>query len=289
MDIDREEVQTVVTRQDIQKAVEELGIKAGDTVIVHSSFKSMGYVEGGAEAVVSGFLDVLGEEGTLVFPTLVTKDFLNAYKTWHIDKESDVGYLTNYFRKREGSYRSDQATHSVAACGKNAKYLTETHGHTHKRFGNEGDTPFSADSPWEKMYHANTKIVLLGVPDSKITFRHYAEYLFIEECLQSIEGHPQYQEMKDQLWAFGTPPGVWPHVYNFWAVEQFEIKGLVTATHCGNALLKCIPSKPYVDFLLQELRSGSTDVLWRNDRFWNTDDYIAWYKKLRKLQQEMKE
>ena len=192
MSIDREDVQTIVTRQDIQKTVEELGIKSGDMVIVHSSFKSLGYVEGGAEAVVGGFLDVLGEEGTLVFPTLIQKDFENAYKTWHLDKESDVGYLTNYFRKREGSYRSDQATHSVAACGKLAKYLTETHGHTHKRFGDCGDTPFSDDSPWAKMYKNNTKVVLLGVPDSKVTFRHYAEYLFIEECLKSIEDHPQY-------------------------------------------------------------------------------------------------
>ena len=97
---------TTVNKDAIIKSLQELGIQKGDMVIVHSSFKSMGYVEGGAETVISAFLDVIGAEGTLVFPTLVQKDFENAYETWHMDKPSDVGYLTEYFRKREGSLRS---------------------------------------------------------------------------------------------------------------------------------------------------------------------------------------
>ena len=152
-----------ITKKDITKCLNELGIQKGDTVLVHSSFKSLGEVDGGAETVIAGFEDAIGSEGTLVLPTFCQKEFSKAYETWHLDKHSDTGYLTNYFRKREGSIRSDQATHSVAASGKLAAELTKTHGHTHKRFGNMGDTPFSADSPWEKMYNLNAKIVLLGV------------------------------------------------------------------------------------------------------------------------------
>ena len=285
MSTDITENKTIVTRDDIKKSVEELGIKAGDTVIVHSSFKSMGYVEGGAEAVINGYLDVLGEEGTLVFPTLVQKDFSKAYETWHLDKPSDVGYLTNYFRQREGSYRSDQATHSVAACGKHAKYLTETHGHTHKRFGNMGDTPFSADSPWEKMYHMNAKIVLLGVPASKITFRHYAEYVFIEECLKSIEGHPKYEEMKNELWHYNQPMALWPHVYNIWAVEQMDAMGLTTVSKCGDAEFKCVPAKEFTDFVIKELRSGRTDIFWKNT-IWDADACHEWCERIKEMQKE---
>ena len=39
----------MVTRQDVTKAVKDLGIKEGDIVLVHSSFKSLGPVENGAE------------------------------------------------------------------------------------------------------------------------------------------------------------------------------------------------------------------------------------------------
>lgn len=279
---------TTVTREDIKNAVEQLGVTRGDIVLVHSSFKSMGYVEGGAEAVISGFLEAIGEEGTLVLPTFTQKDFDHAYETWHIDKESDTGYLTNYFRKRKGSLRSDQATHSVAACGKYAEYLTKTHGHTHKRFGNMGDTPFSADSPWEKMYDMNAKVVLLGVNAMKITFRHYAEYIYVNELLDSIKDHPQYAEMKAQLWRFGKP-GVWPHVYNIWVAEQLDKQGLLSRSRCGDAELICVSAKPFVDFVLQCLRERHEDVLWRHSQHcWDTDAYIAWEKKIVEMQEACK-
>jgi len=46
-----------------------LGLVAGDTVLVHSSLSAIGYVAGGAQAVVLALLEVIGTEGTLVVPT----------------------------------------------------------------------------------------------------------------------------------------------------------------------------------------------------------------------------
>ena len=273
---------TTVTQKDITRSVCALGIQKGDIVLVHSSFKSMGQVEGGAEAVISGFLDAIGVEGTLVFPTFCQKNFERAYETWHLDKESDVGYLTNYFRKRPGSMRSDQATHSVAACGQYAQELTKTHGHTHKRFGNMGDTPFSADSPWEKMYKMGAKVVLLGVNAMKTTFRHYAEYVYIEECLNSIQNHPDYENMKDKLWHFGHK-GVWPHLNNQVLYERLEEKGLTRQSRCGDAVLLSFSSADFVDLALDALRQYDESVLWRADDVWDTDAWIAWTNDLRRI------
>lgn len=251
-----------VNKEIIMNTLKELGIQKGDMVLVHSSFKSMGLVDGGAETVISAFLDVIGEEGTLVFPTLVQQDFGNAYKTWHMDKPSDVGYLTNYFRKREGSIRSDQATHSVAACGKYAAYLTETHGHTHKRFGNMGDTPFSADSPWEKMYKMNAKKVLLGVDERKLTFRHLAEYMYIEECLDSIKHLPCYGEMKDRLEHFYHTPGVWPNVYSVRVFNEMKKEGIVIPqAPCGDATVTCISSKLFVDYIMNMFHRENREAI----------------------------
>jgi len=275
---------TKVVKSDITKAVKELGIQEGDIVLVHSSFKSLGEVDGGAETVISGFGDAIGKDGTLVLPTFVQKDFAKAYGTWHLDKKSDVGYLTNYFRKREGSLRSDQATHSVAAYGKYAQELTKTHGHTHKRFGNFGDTPFSADSPWEKMYQMNAKIVLLGVDALSITFRHYAEYVYMEECLNSIKEHPDYDKMKKMLWCF-EKPGVWPHVNNMVMYDRMVEKGFATESFCSNAKFICIPAKEFVDATLKALRSFDEEILWRTE-YWDTDAWINWTKDLREMQKE---
>lgn len=271
-----------VTRSDVTKAVLELGIGPGDTVLVHSSFKSLGPVEGGAETVISGFVDAIGTSGTLVLPTFTQKDFANAYKTWHLDKESDTGYLTNYFRKREGSCRSDQATHSVAACGKLARELTKTHGLTGKRFGSMGDTPFAADSPWEKMYQLNARVVMLGVSPLYITFRHYAEYCYIEECLKRLEGKPEYASMKARLNDFGKE-GVWPHLYNMELAAQLEEKGSIQKSCCGEAVFIGLCAKEFVDLALEALRNHDERALWRRDDIWDTDGWIAWVKELERL------
>lgn len=267
-----------VVAMDIQNAVRACGVEQGDILLVHSSFKSLGPVDGGAETVISGLLEAVGEEGTLVLPTFCQKNFESAYETWHLDKESDVGYLTNYFRKREGSLRSDQATHSVAACGKKAAWLTKTHGHTHKRFGNMGDTPFSADSPWEKMYQENAKILLLGVSAMSLTFRHYAEYVYIEECLKKLEGHPEYASMKAQLHCYERYMKLepWPHVCNAWVYPELEKQGLTRSARCGSATFLCVEAKPFVDFVLQQLKNKEDQVLWRVENGWDTDAWIAW-------------
>ena len=111
----------MVNREDIKKSAQALGIKKGDSVIIHSSYNSFGGVEGGAADVIEGFKDAIGEEGTLIFPTLCQNDWEHVYENWHLDAPSDVGYLTNYFRKLHGAKRSNQATHSVAAMGKDAE------------------------------------------------------------------------------------------------------------------------------------------------------------------------
>ena len=117
----------MVTKEHIIAALKDLGLQEGDICLFHSSFKSFGGVSGGAETVIGALESVLGKEGTLVAPTLCSTDFSNSYKTWYMDKPSEVGYLPEYFRKQMRVYRSDHATHSVAARGKLAYELTKEH------------------------------------------------------------------------------------------------------------------------------------------------------------------
>ena len=97
----------------------------------------------------------------------------------------------------------------------------------------------------------------------------------MEELLSKLEGHPEYEEMKDQLWRFWVP-GVWPHVYNRWVASQLEEMGLVTHTQCGNAQMLSVEAKPFVDFVLEKLRNKEDDVLWRYDEAWSLDNWLKW-------------
>ena len=46
--------QNPVTRKDFSRALREIGLSEGDICLFHSSFKSLGTVEGGAQAIIDG-------------------------------------------------------------------------------------------------------------------------------------------------------------------------------------------------------------------------------------------
>ncbi len=270
-----------VTRSEIKNSAKELGIKAGDSVIIHSSLKSLGYVEGGPDAVIDGFLDAVTDEGTVIFPTLCQNDWEHVYENWHIDAPSDVGLISNVFRKRKGAMRSNQATHSVAAIGKDAKYITETHGQTGKRIGIFGDTPFSADSPWEKMYELDTKMVFLGVSMLYATMRHYAEYVFVSDSLCQIKDCKEYDEMKNQLWLYGGPEAIWPHIENEAIYPVLKENGAVKETTCGNATIICVGAKEFTDFCIKAMEDADERYLWDLEIFYN--ETLDWLRKIKEL------
>lgn len=245
-----------VTKEDIKNTLKAIGLKAGDTVIFHSSLKSFGQVENGADTVIDAFLEVVGDEGTVVVPTLISKNFSDAYNTWYMDKPSDVGIITEVFRKRENALRSNQATHSVAAIGKNAAFLTETHGQSGLRFGIYGNTSFAKDSPWQKMYDQNAKVVLVGVDFDKMTFRHLFEYTLVDEMLGNAEKQGIYDEAIKSICSFEGRPNYsdtyfWPYMSH--KLSEFAIP-YVKSEMCGNALLKCVEIKTFGDALMKNVR-----------------------------------
>ena len=168
-----------VSKQDILIAFQEVGVKPSDIVLIHSSLKSFGHVIGGPVSVIDAAKEAVGGNGTVVFPTLVQRDFSNAYKNWDINNSpSDVGLISETFRLLPDSIRSDHATHSVAAWGSKAAEITGEHSAYGPRMGVFGDYCFSHSSPWQKMYMYGARIVFIGVDMVYNTFKHFAEYLF---------------------------------------------------------------------------------------------------------------
>ena len=149
----------------VRDALCTLGVTDGDILLFHSSLKSFGYIEGGADAVIDGALLAVGDCGTLVAPTLVQRDFANAYKNWDKNRTpSDVGRITEVFRKRPEALRSDQATHSVAAIGPMAKFLTE--GHTARR--STGTTPLRKARRGKRCMTSAARWSLWAPPSNRI-------------------------------------------------------------------------------------------------------------------------
>lgn len=155
------------TKESLIRDFDKLGVDKQGTLLVHSSMKSIGDVEGGADTVLDALSEYM-KDGLLVLPTH-TWSYIKAEnpKFYVEDSPSCIGILTELFRKRPGVVRSLHPTHSVAALGKDAEEFVE---------GNENfDTPCARGSSWGKLLDRKAKIMLIGVDFRRNTFIHGVE------------------------------------------------------------------------------------------------------------------
>lgn len=89
------------TTTSLMKQLQELGIDPRGTILVHSSLKSVGEVEGGANTVLDALSEYM-KDGLLVLPTH-TWAYINADNPRFFvqDSPSCVGILPELFRKRQ--------------------------------------------------------------------------------------------------------------------------------------------------------------------------------------------
>lgn len=147
------------------------GISKGDSILLHSSYKSMGCIEGGIETFVNALLSVIGDTGTLIVPTL-TYSFVTEEEPVfdHVNTPSCVGAISEYVRLMDGAKRSINPTHSCAAIGAKSDFYVS---------GHENDcTPIGENSPIYKLYRERGKIIMLGCSLDFNTSMHGVEEHF---------------------------------------------------------------------------------------------------------------
>ena len=267
-------MENIVLRKDISESFCDLGIGKGDTLLIHTSLRSFGKLENSALTVIDGIRDVLTEEGTFIVPTLCQEDFRNSYKTWHLDKKSDVGYLTEYFRKLPDVLRSDHATHSVAAWGKKSKEYTEGHGDFGPRACPFGEYAFADSSPWYKLWKSDGYVAFLGVDMTYFTLKHLVEGEFVEILLKDIENEEKRDDLRKELMTFDSfPDGFWPFYSSKNMQAVLEEKGMVRKTICGKAEIIAVKAKEAVDTTLEELLNDPGK--------WYSGEVLQWIERAR--------
>lgn len=171
-----------VSYRRLREDLEALGVRSGDVLVVHSSMKSMGAVEGGPETVLAALSDTVGVCGTLLFPTFT---YATSYAdSFYSNREtpSCVGLLSEVFRRLPGVIRTDHPTHSVALRGRLAASLCEGEW--------QDDTPMGAHSPYRRLAGVGAGILMLGCPPSHNSYLHALE----EEAgvPYALRGHQEY-------------------------------------------------------------------------------------------------
>ena len=146
-----------------------MGIKPGDMLLMHSSFKSLGGIENGAAGFFEVLLNILGGSGSMIVPTLSYKDVTSEKPFFDVrTTPSCVGYLTEFFRTQIPNVRrSLHATHSCCVWGYYRDELVAEH---------ERDaTPVGVHSPFRKLPEAGGKILILGSHPDSNTSMHGVE------------------------------------------------------------------------------------------------------------------
>lgn len=179
MSVDKESMRSIA------RELKEAGLRSGTVVLVHSSLSALGWVPGGAETAISGLLEAIGQEGTLLLPAFSyetvgrTNPYFDVILT-----PSCVGTIPEYFRQHMATIRSLNPTHSVCGVGKEALSICGDH--------QLDETPVGAHSPLRKVRDLNGQIVFLGCGMRPNTSMHGVEelarppYLFREHFTYHI-------------------------------------------------------------------------------------------------------
>lgn len=119
------------TKEMLIEDIKRAGIKPGDILNLKISLKSIGWVEGGAESVVSAFLAVVGTEGTIVTDSFVSVKALkylkqNDYLT-DDTTPSYAGAVANAMLKHPAVRRSKHPIQKFAIIGKLADDFADNH------------------------------------------------------------------------------------------------------------------------------------------------------------------
>ena len=174
-----------VTRSRLVSDLENLGVEAGDTVMLHVSVKAIGWVVGGPDTVLEAVLDLLGPRGTLMM-YIKSEDPLDDFEHWPEDRKQAYldecppfdpqrsrayrkwSILTEYLRTWPGAQCSNHPEARIAAVGAKAKWITENHP---LQYG------YGSGSPLARLCEARGKVLLLGAPLNSLTILHHAEHI----------------------------------------------------------------------------------------------------------------
>lgn len=163
----------------------ELGLVAGDNVIIHSSMDAL-HLSFSFGKILLLVREIIREKGTMLFPTfpkLGSYEFLKSGEIFDVRKTpSYMGILTEFARRQREAVRSLHPTKSVCAIGPLARDLTATH----------SESPYAFDrcSPYYKLAEQGGKIIGLGVSTERNSFVHCVEDVLKDDFPIKVH-HPE--------------------------------------------------------------------------------------------------
>jgi aminoglycoside 3-N-acetyltransferase len=241
----------MLTFEQLVNGFRKLGVAEGDTLLVHSSYKSFGEVDGGPATVNRALEAALGTdgEGTLIMPTF-NFDF-NKGAPWDVrTTPSKMGVLTELVRTDPRAKRVFHPFYSFAVLGKHAEMLGSL------RY----KSAYERNSVFGKLRDLDGKIMVIGLSyNNSMTFFHHIEqmegvdYRFLKQFTGEVtdENGNTYTDTFEML-VRDVDKGVMTMVDPMGAL--MEQAGVIKSAKIGDADVKLMKANEVYEFTAREMK-----------------------------------
>jgi len=256
------------TRRTLAAQLRQIGLEAGDAVMVHAALRSAGRILGGPDALIDALHDTIGPGGTILVYTDWSDDYhdlLDDDGNVPAELRDDIppfdpvasrsrranGAIAELVRTRAGARRSANPGASFAAVGGRAEWFTADHAL---------DYGYGERSPFAKLVQARGKVLMLGAPLDAMSLLHHAEHLaripgkrvVRTEAPILVEGRTVWRRFEEFDTSDPVVAGL-PGDYFATVVEEFLATGRGTRGTVGDAPSVLVPAAEMTDFAVRWL------------------------------------
>ena len=242
-----------LTFEDLISGFNDLELKKGDSLIVHSSLRILGPVEGGAETIINALLEVIGTKGNLMFPTFNYTRPLPVPYFDPLATPAKTGILAELGRKRPGSLRSLHPTHSVAVIGPDAELITKDH---------LSCRACGIGSPIDLLAQMGGKVLLIGVTQTTNTTIHIGEEYAGVQKVSWYEELPYIKILKPDGTIVSHRIDTSPSCGSAFDALEYPLRknGQIKGAMIGNAKCKIMKGSDVINRVVEMIRE-QPDIL----------------------------
>ena len=233
-------------RTGIVLGLHNLGVRNGMALEVHSSLRSFGHIEGGADTLIEALMESVGNDGAIVMPSFLIspnppltdedKQMGLTLKRRILDEhdrttDNDMGTIANTFRDRADSIIGS-GIFRVSAWGK--------------------DAYFHAASGFGRIIDFGGYALLLGVDIYRLSAMHYVEDVQPAEIRKKFApsdvARAKYPENKWMIEAWSPEAKPWYKIQ-----EEAYQAGMIKDGMIGNAKCMLFRVKPVIELYRKAL------------------------------------